>query len=249
MINTYNKIFEVFPFDVDSLGRLKLFCLQNYMQTAAGIHADILGMSIDTLKSKSCALMMYRIATEVKRYPQNGEIISITTWPVKRNKIRYNRQTLIVDKAGEVIAKAETCWCILDLKTNKFVSNIDYIIEEPLRNDRIFEDDFSKLCPPNDANWEYSHSVDVRFGDIDSNGHVNNTLFTKWACDSLNSDFYLKNEITFIQLDFISQVFEGEQIEMHIVHGSPVYIKGVSKSKDKDVFVCKIEYRDKSVSK
>ena len=57
--------------------------LLRIMQDIAGDDADRRGSGMDTLLEKNCTWVLVKLRIDIKRMPQPGEEIEISTWPGK----------------------------------------------------------------------------------------------------------------------------------------------------------------------
>ena len=88
------------------------------------------------------------------------------------------------------------------------MSNIDYPFE--FNNKPVFEGKFLKtesFEPTDKPVLIYQ----VEEGDIDSNGHMNNTIYSKLIMNALSNSF---NQIDIFQINFLGEALLGDTIEV-----------------------------------
>ena len=59
----------------------------------------------------------------------------------------------------------------------------------------------------------YSKRFNVRYGDIDSNNHVNNVNYTKWATEAIPVEILYKCELKELSVVFEKECSYGEEIK------------------------------------
>lgn len=125
-VSLYSKNYQVEVDHVDFSGSLKLSSLFTYFQDIAGIHAENLGMGMETLYEKHNALwVLARIRVDIVRYPLWNEEITIDTWPQEPGKIKFTRDFLVKDGQWNILDKAVSTWVIIDV--NRHLNNSKYV--------------------------------------------------------------------------------------------------------------------------
>ena len=96
--------------------------LLRIMQDIAGDDADRRGGGMDALAAKNCAWVLVKLRIDIKRMPQPGEEIEISTWPGKSRLAIYPRSYEIKDAAGQVIVSGLSTWVIMDMDSRSLIS-------------------------------------------------------------------------------------------------------------------------------
>ncbi|MBN1332359.1 MAG: hypothetical protein JW971_01230 [Synergistales bacterium] len=210
--------------EVGSQGTLKLVHLFNYLQDAADEHATKLGVSAIQLRERGYAWVLYRVRVTVHRYPMWDETIYIRTWPFLFNKLYEMRNFEVTDSENGKILSAATCWLMLDLKRGR-----------PSRIDRTPFADIMKGCKPVDNNLHEIDDIDridselvfsVRAHDLDSNRHVNNSIYPEWAVETVPPWFLshgLEKELESLrpvamEVNFLTAARYGDEVVCQTQH-------------------------------
>ncbi|NLJ77882.1 MAG: acyl-ACP thioesterase, partial [Tissierellia bacterium] len=116
----YRKDYRIRPEHVDFNGKLKLSSLFTYFQDIAGLHAEELGMGMEYLYKKHNVLwVLARIKVNIDKYPSWNDDITIETWPQKPSRMGFERDFLVKDQQGSILAKCISSWVLIDADTRR----------------------------------------------------------------------------------------------------------------------------------
>lgn len=137
------------------------------------------------------------------RLPRFGDTITIETEPFAYNKLFCYRRFTIFDQDHQQMAEIITHFALMDPDTRK-VAQIPTDLVQP------FESDFVKKLrrTPKIKTLENPKEkiYNVRYYDLDMNGHVNNGKYLDWIYDVMSYDFLSKHRPVAIQLRYIKEV-------------------------------------------
>ncbi|MBR2935113.1 MAG: acyl-ACP thioesterase [Oscillospiraceae bacterium] len=213
--------------DVDGRSRCRPSALLGHLQEAATLAAESRGFGREVLMANHGAFwMLARLWYRLDRPLRWGEELNIHTWHRGgKGASMYRDFDLYVD--GVHIGEAVSVWVLVQLEDRKMLrlSQIPELTDTDggERNKNI---QLSKLRMP-DEMCLAEHRL-MHYSDTDINGHVNNTRYADFACDSIRVD--LLPEDTFVasmQLGYSAECHPGEVISMlhtcqeqtHFVHG------------------------------
>ncbi len=185
MDNTWKhkEIYPVRAFELDRSNSAPLQTLCNYMEDAAGKHADKLGLSIDRMQSLGLTWVMARLQIELFRQPAEGENVRLATWPVEMQRLQFRRDFLLEDDAGQPIAKAISQWVIVNMQTRRVERIPDFVSNHrPEDPEKVMEECDWRMAPQ--AESPVRGLFRVRLSDIDRNRHVNNVRLIDWVIES-----------------------------------------------------------------
>lgn len=242
----FKKKFTVEVNDIDFRRNLKLSSLFVYLQDMATSHAYNIGVGRDTLQAKYGIIwVLNRALVEIIRHPKFKEEITIETWPEQPDKVFFNRNFIVYDNEGKVIAKAFSQWVVIDNKTRR------------LRRSSIIEEEFpevdrerpitlseDKIKPTGDLNLSYKKTVG--YSDIDINEHLNNAKYIDYIMDCFSFEIHKKHSINSIQVDYMHEALPGETIQLYTdkagVKNNLVYIEGINESTNSTIFKAQITF-------
>lgn len=168
-------------------GALRLAPLFDMFQDAAAEHAQILGCGMAYLKEQSRVWVLSRIAVEITRMPEIGETVTVETYPSGVERLFAIRQFTVMDEKGTVIARATSCWLLLDAATLRPLRIVE-TLGRPLPGNEDKPRHFPvpariQALPENVAENSYM----VRHSQIDVNCHLNNAFFAAYVQDMLGT--------------------------------------------------------------
>jgi len=210
--------------EVGPHGTLKLVNIFNYLQDAADEHAIKLGLSAIQLRNMGYAWILHKVRVKVAQYPIWDKTLTIRTWPFMFNRLYEMRNFEVTDQDNETVLSAATCWIMLDLKKGR-----------PARIDRTPFAEIMKGCNPVENNFSEIEELDqvhselafrVRAHDLDSNRHVNNSIYPAWAVETVPPWFIQKGmtgELDTLrplemEVNFLSAAVYGDEVVCQTQH-------------------------------
>lgn len=176
--------FEVRAYEVDVYNRVSPVTIANYLQEAAGQHADHLGVGVNHLLEHNLTWVLTRIKFEMLQYPARYELVRVLTYPTGYDKYFVYRNFVLYNAQGTQIGQATSTWAVMDTNVRKMVGVPEMITNMPTPNDEPFvARTKGKIAKVSDPLTE--ESFKVRWYDLDTNQHTNNAYYIQWAIESL----------------------------------------------------------------
>ena len=221
--------------DVDFMKKLKMSILFRYFQDIASLHAENLGVGIDTLEREhGLAWVLMRIRVEIVRTPGWDEEIILETWPQEPRRL-FERDYYVRDADGNIIIRAVSTWAVLDIKTRKLSRN--NIIYEGLQTtvkERALESKARKLNALGPLEAVYKKVIG--YSDVDIYGHLNNSRYIDFIMDCFSLESHQKYDVKAIEVNYLNESLPGDDLilykDMSALNSNVEYIEGV-KEKDK----------------
>lgn len=188
-------------------------------QEVAGEHATLFGMGISEMsKAEQRTWVIVRTRMEFKRIPKWRERLTFETFPQKGYKLFCPRVVMARDEKGEPVMNAMTHWVLMDLVRKRPIPA--KMVEE--RFNIKYEDKFQNPDIGKIQKYEDAEKIEIlkertfcpNYFDIDLNKHVNNVVYTRWCCESIPDDILLTYKIDAIDVQWESQTFEGEEVQV-----------------------------------
>ncbi len=188
-------------------GELTIPGLINYFQDCSTFHSEKVGQGIKTLKEKNRAWIIVYWQIEILRLPKLAEEITTYTMATGMKGLCAKRNFYMKDKEGEVLARADSIWVLMDTKrmrpTKITPEDIrPYSKDEPLsmeeKSRKIDLPENMKECPPIQVGKEH----------IDTNGHVNNCRYIQMVFQLLNEDV----KPVGLRVEYVKSAVEGDMI-------------------------------------
>ena len=204
----FSRTLEVRYHDADPHGAVRLTALvADLLDVAAG---RALGVAVKDLRRLGLTWVLSRVHLQLARLPRCGEQLTIRTWPVSREGIFSVRDFELLDGRGERIGCATSSWAVLDLKSRRPVRIDASLPPYPLHPLRALNDPFAAV--PTADRWETELQLPVLRGDLDINGHVNNTVYAGWALEAVPSRIFDHAVLLAVEINFRAEVHYGDRI-------------------------------------
>jgi len=213
----YQWDFPVSTAEVDMFDRLKISALMKRQQEIGELHLIEFGTSSDKMRDEQgFAFIFTKMNIKVTRLPKSKENVTLTTWCSGLKGVRFTRNYVLRDEFGLVLTEAKAEVTAIDLNTRKIVRPREINGFQ----DFLYNEDLENTCPyPEKLTFfsevDKTYSRDVRFSDIDFNGHVNNTVYADISFDALPIKT-LENAIKGFEINFINEAVLGENIEVSV---------------------------------
>lgn len=172
---------EIEYHEVDGAFRVKPGVFFRLLQEAAIRHSRAVGYDTRHLNAAGFTWILARYGVDIRRYPEYGETAQFVTWSRGVDGFRAFRDfRVLVD--GIPVATAATLWVYLDL-ASKRVRRIPPAVAERYTTETEHAVDWNIQA------WNYPTALpagsgcelSTRAGDLDSNGHVNNSVYVEYV--------------------------------------------------------------------
>ena len=161
--------------------------LMRFMQESATRQLEALGPNLDTLQSLGRAFILSRISIDFPEPVHTFETVCCTTWPCSSSRgAAFDRYFEIFcgDDDTRIAARAASQWAFLDYKNQRLLRVED--IDIPFARDETLTPSLPlRFRIPKDAQLTPVGEKTVRYSDIDTNRHLNNTHYCDLYCDHL----------------------------------------------------------------
>lgn len=237
--------FQVDAAHADCFGRLKPSSILYFVQEIAGKHCMELSLDWDTLAQRRMFWAVIRHRVQITRLPRKGETITVETWPMPTTRAYFPRSVVGLDCDGNELFRTISIWVLMDMDTRAMILPGKSGVDVPglLRG--------SELAPPKSLTpvaLSAEEQRQVRFMDLDINGHMNNCRYLDWICDLLPSGFHHSNSIREFTLYYLSEAREGEALKMQwqLSQDGALRVETVRNSKTNDqehrIFSAQIQF-------
>lgn len=212
----YKKEHVIKGYECDFQGNMKFPTLMNYLIELSGDHweATVGGTETDPLAKGELTWILIYYQAELAKIPKKDEKIYLATEYRSYNRLFAYRNFDVLDEDNNIIIQIESVFALMDLDSRRMVKlKDDYFenlqLKEP-KSSRI------KRYPDIAALSEEAELLErdyyVRYYDIDSNQHVNNTLYLDWGIDVLGGEFLSQHHLTFAAIKFDKEVHYEDYI-------------------------------------
>ncbi|MCC5889035.1 MAG: acyl-ACP thioesterase [Alkalibacterium sp.] len=211
MTQLYKESKEISYYMCDRHQRVTLSMLVNLLLDVSEKHSEGLGRGETYVKEKGLSWIILRYDFDIQRLPKVNETVEIETVATEYNKLFTYRDFFVKDLEGNELIKVTATFALLN-HSNRKMARITEELVEPYK--AVFSKRIRRLAKPQEIdNSVYNEKqYEVRYFDIDSNHHVNNSHYITWLLDSLGSSYLSKFEITAGTITFDKEVSEHQII-------------------------------------
>ena len=161
--------------------------LMRFMQEAATRQLEALGPNLTTLQSQGRAFIMSRISIDFPAPVYTFDTVQCTTWPCASSRGACFDRHFEIFCGEETVARAASQWAFLDYQNQKLLRVEDADVY--FTRDEVVTTTLPlRFRIPKDAILTAGGEKTVRYSDIDTNRHLNNTHYCDLYCDHLPMD-------------------------------------------------------------
>lgn len=169
--------------ETDHKGAAKLPAIVNYFQDCSALQSEDLGLGVEYLETHKKAWVLNAWQIVVKEYPALGMKVRTETWASGFEGLYGTRNFMMQDENGKPLAYANSVWVFMDLKKGRPARPQEediapYGMDEPL----AMEYAPRKIALPAKEGIKCGEIAVLR-SDIDTNEHVNNSVYIRMAAD------------------------------------------------------------------
>lgn len=227
--------------DISVDAKLRSWVVFDYLQDAAGRHADLLGVGLKQLRKSDLSWVLSRIRIQMDEFPEYGDTIKITTWPSGFDRLFAYRQFEITSaETGRRFGVAGSAWLTLNPENFRPVSPQKYLTGLPqweYDGEVFFQGEtLGKITSPENMGENMPHRVSSAM--VDYNRHLNNAYYAMFTEDWLGMKVDSPVRMTALQLNFNGSTGFGEELVCSGVIGEDnvFYVSGTHAATGKNSF-------------
>ncbi len=209
----YNYVVE--PFHVDYTGKLTWGVLGNQLLNCAGFHSTERGFGIGSLNEEDYTWVLSRLAIEMKQMPKQYEEYSVETWMENIYRLFTDRNFVIYNKDSEPIGYASSVWAMISLQTRKPANLLT------LHEGEIIKYALEETCPIDKpsrikvVSEEIRSTYNIKYSDIDINGHTNSVKSIEHILDLFPYDYFEKG-IQRFEIAYVAESYYGDTLYFYV---------------------------------
>ncbi|MCR4943305.1 MAG: acyl-[acyl-carrier-protein] thioesterase [Clostridium sp.] len=212
MAKIYTKTYDINYSDVDPNLKCRISSILNFICDVGTNQSEVLGDTIEKLTNKDYVWVFYKYDVQMYSYPSYREKISITTEPFGFKKFYAYRKYTIKNEQGELIGEAVALFFLISISRRR---PIRIPKEEYELYDLDLEDSDYEMDDITTGSLEENvKEFKVRYGDIDSNRHVNNVKYVEWAIESAPYEVIENYKIGRVKVIFEKETVYGDDIKV-----------------------------------
>ena len=206
----YEAPHRITYYDLDMHGQVKLSAFLRMVHIAADANATELGVGFRELSARDMTFILQRFAVRANRMPAYGECVTIRTWPAGVARGIFTRKGIMLCEKGEKIMEWASLWILFDLAARKILKPAALPIELPEFEDHGVEITPEKILLPVAGEEVSRHTHTVRYADVDTNKHMNNSVYGDLIGNALENSIPWRE----IQISYLAETRLGEEIEI-----------------------------------
>ncbi|MBO5929264.1 MAG: hypothetical protein J6Q42_04520 [Clostridia bacterium] len=214
----FTKTYYVSSHDFAHNDRIRPSAVLRYMQETANSQLFAEKPSYADLLAMGYAFVVSRLHLKIYEDFHAYETITAETWALPESGASFDRCYRLL-RGDTVLAEAYSVWALLNRKHNTLCRAgelpLHYSTDKPL-------DIPARVKLPKTPLQEVGKR-DIRYSDIDCNGHMNNTNYPDMFCDFLPEIDAL--DITELYIHYVSEARLGETLT--VLHGKEQCIDSV----------------------
>ena len=198
--------------ETDSEGKLTMASLLNYFQDCSTFQSEELGVGVADLKEKHRVWVLSSWQIVVDRYPGLCESVKIGTFPYEFKGFLGHRNFVMMTAEGEMLARANSLWSLLDTDTGKPAMAEKAMMEKYGLEERL-EMEYAprKVAVPEGG--FFAENIIVKKHHLDTNYHVNNAQFVDIAMEFLPKEFVIGQ----LRAEYKKQAFLNDVFHPYVV--------------------------------
>lgn len=215
----YNETIQIQIQARDYQGNLKIGDLFSMMSDVATNHALELGI-YDPIVHKSYGWVVSKIKIEFLESLKDLNEIRIETTPNQGTNVSFPRSFYLYHQ-DTLVGKAISYWSLLDLNKRRIAipKRLGIRFPEDLPStDMVIEETMQE------GEFEFKERREVRYSEVDVNGHLNNAHYMMWALDCLPPDFFEKETIKTLVVFFKKETALHETLNLTMSQKEHDYI-------------------------
>ena len=212
MSKIYEKIYEVEYRDTNPRRTCKFSSYMEFMSDIAFKHDASLGLSISDLLETNHTWVVFDYKIKTFKETNYQDKLRVTTYIKTFKKYFAVRVFEIYNNKNELVLQSESLAFFIDMIKVKPSTIPDYYYDkyQICEEDKNIKIEKLKLKKPERIDIE--KKFEVRYSDIDTNGHVNNTKYMEWALEIVPRDIILNYKMSRIKVNFIKEVQYGHTV-------------------------------------
>lgn len=224
--------------------------LGNSMLNAADMHSTERNFGMTYLNTINKTWVLSRLAIELEDIPQEHDKFIIETWVENAMKYFTRRNWEIKSEDGEKIyGYGKSIWAMIDLTTREPQDIFE--VHKGTITDYIYKE---KECPITDVSrvktpemTEYTE-FQVRYCDIDVNGHCNSMKYIDHVMDCFTLDHYRNFQLKRLEIAYVAESYCGDTIRIYHQKGEDnTYFFRLTKNDEKETELCRLMVKFKKI--
>jgi medium-chain acyl-[acyl-carrier-protein] hydrolase len=212
----FSKEYSIHYYNSDIHLNASITSLLRMMEDIAIQQSEERGVGLNFYHTNKVAWMLTRWKAEFIRLPKFNESLILRTTPKAFSGFYANREYEFYNKAEEMLIKANTLWVFVSTESRRPLK----IPDEMFAHYQVTDEDmksFTKLeTVPAIERIDHSRQFEVLFKDIDTNQHVNNTLYVEWAVETMPAEIKQSHRMRNLKANYLKETKFGDNVSANL---------------------------------
>ena len=214
-METCQKRIKVIEPECDLRQRMSISNIMRHAQQMGSDHLEQFGLDYNQMVRDGMVFLVAKQLITIHRRPTFGERLLLTTIPRKPKGAQFIRDTIFETEEGERLIEVSIAWLLADPQTHKILRPAMFDIYglemfpnegESITRYRIRKPDSAGVV----------HLRQVRFSDLDYNGHMNNAIYAEVVMDVLPTEASMEKEPSSFGILFQKEAKFGQVINLEV---------------------------------
>ena len=222
--------------DTDRYGRVEGSALLRQLQAIAGAHYEALGYGAALVRSHGCFWAVIRSEAVIPVLPVPGETLWLDTWTGRSAHGLYRRHYLLQRPDGTVLARSVSVWVLMDIAERRLAADRSWLPDPRVvvRPGELAPARREPFPPPTG-----SAERTVSGSETDVNGHLNNTIYLRWASDLLPEEFAAAHALKTLRVEYKKELTSGETAVLsYSLDGRTLCLRGTAEGRESFLMRC-----------
>lgn len=204
-------------YDGDRTYHASIPMLVNLMVLASEDQSEELGVGTEEVSKYGVGWVVTQYLMTINDLPKIGSTIELSTEATAHNKFFCERRFSIADEAGNSLLEANSNFVLMNHKTRRMGKLIPELLD-PYGSDEVKRITRLPRVPKiTDDQGTVSKEYPVRYFDLDTNGHVNNSHYFEWLLDVLPAEFLQTHIPTHLNIQYHKEIQYGHIVKSEVV--------------------------------
>ncbi|MCI8648626.1 MAG: hypothetical protein HFG20_00665 [Anaerotruncus sp.] len=244
MALTCTRSLAVIEPECDIQRRMTLANIMRHAQQMGSYHLAELGLGYKRLYEDGMVFLVSKMKVTVNRRPEFDEQLQLVTIPKQPKGAQFIRDTIFKSAAGEKLIEVSIAWLLVEPEEHRILRPSVFQVYglEMTPNDGESITGYRIRKPAQDGTL---HMRQVKYSDLDYNGHVNNAIYANMIYDALPTEVTLQHELEEFGILYQKEAKLGQVIELEVIQmdekGLAYYVGG--KVEDGRCFEAEIKFQ------
>lgn len=215
LAETYVKHVTVIEPECDVNKRMSLASIMRHSQQMGADHIARMGIDYNRMYADGMVFLVSKMLITIQRRPSFGEKLILITVPKQPKGVQFIRDTFFETEAGEKLIEVSIAWLLVDPFSHKILRPVAFSAYglEMFPNDGEYITGYKMKKPPENG---VRHMHQVKYSDLDYNGHVNNAIYSDIVCDVIPQEVMLSQDIQSFGVIYRKEALVGQIIDLEV---------------------------------